>query len=424
MRNKISFFFGLFWMSGFIALQGIPHAGAIKTMFSLLGIGHLVFLLRNSNLKPVWPKLNAEVLLFIALSCWLLFQSSLLATTPMDALAALVKEWGKLVLMVLLGVWMVVRLDDGKSLNWLPWGLFGGCFVHVIATIAYQIWSYVIYGHLMLMNSFLGNYGYVSPFVSIALAVLLAELSLRLRGQQWLKLSGIWLFVLFFLSLLSLAILNTKAAIVAFVMLCLLFALVAVVLTKSLRSFAMGVILGGTVIALTLLWGNRWEGGYTSIAMASSVNVIYQAQHLWDTGTIIGDPSFYVRAIWMKVGLYGILEHPLGLGYGADAFGRYVAELGGERGAISSHSGWVDFTLANGIPGFLLLFLLWVAMIYRGWVRFCSGSPVGLVLIFFVANFVMRSLMDGHLYGSHLIYFSFVASILWMLSRKRELSVY
>jgi O-antigen ligase len=416
MISRLSSGFGVFWLSGFLALQGIPHAGAIKTLFSLLGILHLLFLYKNIILKPAWPKLNLETGLFIILTCWLILQSTVLATAPVDALSAWADEWLKLILLVLLGVWIVIRLDSGKKLAWLPLGLFGGCFIHVISTLAYQVWSFVSVGHIAPMNSFLGNYGYVSPFVSTVLAFLLAELLLRLKGQRWLPLANIWIFILFLMALLALAILDAKAAIVAFTMLFLLSAFIAAIETKSLRLLVTGMVICSSIILLTTMWSNRWEGAYASIAMANNVDVIYQAQHLWDTGTVTGDPSFYVRAIWMKMGLHGIIDHPFGLGYGSDAFGRYVVALGGEKGAISSHSGWIDFTLANGVPGFLLLFLLWGALMYRGWMKYRLGNPAGLVLLFFTMHFVVRSLMDGHLYGSHLIQFAFMASILWALT--------
>jgi hypothetical protein len=411
--TEFSYWLGLLWLPGFIALQGIPHTGSLRTFFSLVGIIHVVMLAKRSPAPAAWPRLGIEAWVLAILSGWLLFQSAFVSNTPLVSLTELGSEWLKLVLMVILGGWLVARMGRvNGQLDWLPMGLFLGYFIHVIATLAYQLWSYLTLGHLMPGFSFFGNYGYASPPVSVAFAFLLAELVLRLRGQKWLPLSNAWLLVVFVATLLAVAVLASKAGMIAAFL--LLVTATGVVIASFRSAHRVALLLAGiTILLITVGMGasNRWHGASDAIhtVMSSPIDL----EPFSNSAVRQLDESFYVRAAYAKIGLQGMAEHPLGLGYGSDAFGRYALELGGTKGLVSSHSGWVDFVLANGIPGLLLLLLLFGVVVRRGWFAYRVNSPVGLALMFVVLNFAMRSLLDGHLFGSRFVGFAFVAAVLW-----------
>ncbi|MDD5394640.1 MAG: O-antigen ligase family protein [Thiothrix sp.] len=414
------YWMGSVWLSGWIASRGIPDVGMWRTVFLVVGILHLIMLARRSMSPITWPRFNVEVAVLVVLTLWLLLQSAFISSTPSASLAELGDEWGKWLLTVVIAIWMVLKVfsSEGRA-NWLIVGLFFGCFIHVISTVAYQIWSYFYSGNLMLGNSFLGNYGYASPFVTGALSFLMAEVVLRFNDKQWLPFSNQWLVFIFFSTLVALGVLNAKAAVVGSVVLFLASAIFVVISLKSMRQ---GVLLfAGAVFVLivSVTWNNRWHGTSDSIVAVINSPIDFQ------TFTGASDPSAmvnqmeassYLRAMWVKISLNGIAKHPFGLGYGSDAFGRFVVELGGPKGVVSSHSGWLDFALANGIIGLGLLLLLFLLIMRRGWLSYQIGDATGLVLLFFVLNFCVRSLLDGHMYGSRFIGFAFVTAILWGLA--------
>ena len=80
------------------------------------------------------------------------------------------------------------------------------------------------------------------------------------------------------------------------------------------------------------------------------------------------DISTYQRTAWFMVGSRLLTENPQGFGLIHHSFGwlagakypDFFKPIGGTRGA--THSAWMDFALAVGIPGLLLVLIpLWVS---------------------------------------------------------------
>lgn len=411
---------GIIWLIGLVSLQSIPHTGAIRTFFLLAGIAHLSILARYTP-RPNWPIAGVEKYWLGLLSSWLIIQSALFAAVPAESLIALSGEWLKLLLMVALGILVATYADHKKECaSWPVLGIFFGYFLHVVSTLSFQAWSYMRSGGPTLGDSFLGNYGYTSPFVTGALAFLLAEGVIRLRQQQhWLPFSNATLLLLLVASLVAQAVLIAKASIVVAIILFLVAALATGIPPNSRRWLILFLVGGILVFSSSLMISNRWQGAIEAVTTAFSGPVDFQTlEGTQDPTAPVNklEPSFYLRASWAKIGLEGVAQHPLGLGYGSDAFGRYVAERKGTIGAVSSHSGWIDFALANGILGLFLLLALFWAVGHRGWISYRAGNPVGLACLLVTLGFVVRSALDGHLYGSRFTGFAFVAATLWAMA--------
>ena len=111
--------------------------------------------------------------------------------------------------------------------------------------------------------------------------------------------------------------------------------------------------------------------------------------------------------------MQAIGEHPLGLGFGRDGFGRAIAEKYNYPGMVSSHSGWLDFALGAGLPGLALLLITAGLAIRGGWMSFRQhGDGGGLMLGFLVGGYLLRCLLDGHLSGWRLGLFAFIVGVL------------
>ena len=127
------------------------------------------------------------------------------------------------------------------------------------------------------------------------------------------------------------------------------------------------------------------------------------------------DASNYERVAWAKEGGVLILEHPLGTGYNRNAFGDGIDrkyEMNGVYRGGHSHSGLVDFGIANGIPGLLLWLSFLGALFYTGWVAFMRGQIApALTLMFIVSGFLSRSIVDSNLRDHMLQQFMFLAML-------------
>jgi hypothetical protein len=209
-----------------------------------------------------------------------------------------------------------------------------------------------------------------------------------------------------------------------------LFAAVTVIHGRRYRKQILGITLAAAVGMATLgtLVQGRWDGALESIRYGQAIeeHTSWMRTDEYVPGEALRVPehineSFYLRAAWGTAGLRGLAEHPLGRGYGSNAFGRYLAEKYGVQGAVSSHSGWLDFALANGIPGLVLLLALSAALCIRGWQSFVNNTGIGgLALAFVTIAYISRCLIDGQISTSKLMAFALVSAVLWGLSRDAD----
>jgi hypothetical protein len=412
------------WIGGFVMLHSLPHTGALRSLLLLFGCANALLLWRRY--APPWRAVagGAEGWLLAALTAWLLLQSALLAPAPGPALSALAADWGKALLGAAMGAAVALAARRaGTPPTLLPTAVFCGFFVHVLLTIGYQAWLLARTGQTLPGESPLGNYGYVSPLVNGAFAMLLADAAQRLCGlRRLLPLAHGGLVAALLATLVANALLAAKAGLVLTLALTAA-ALLAVAAQRP--SWRRRILLGllalliVTVAAINFAPQSRWAGAMQAIADGLDTH----GNHAWldatlqtYAGTAIGsDPSFYLRTAWAKVAVAGIAAHPLGLGFGADAFGREVLASYGVGGFISSHSGWLDFALANGLPGLALLLALAGALMRRGWKDFARGGG-GLALLLVTLNYIGRSAIDGNLTGSRLAGYAIVAGVLWGLA--------
>ena len=115
-----------------------------------------------------------------------------------------------------------------------------------------------------------------------------------------------------------------------------------------------------------------------------------------------------------------IVEHPWGVGFGHKAFGWAVNEAYGiDSGHESSHSGILDFTLANGIPGIVLWLAFSAVLMNFGFQSFRrTGSPAGLMLALTVFGYFIRCILDGHLSGWRFEMYALAVGVLVVASCK------
>ena len=85
------------------------------------------------------------------------------------------------------------------------------------------------------------------------------------------------------------------------------------------------------------------------------------------------DASAYMRIAWFKEALVFIGEHPLGIGYGRNAFGHGIKIKYGKR-VGHSHSGILDLTIGTGIPGALLWLGFLLSLVYLAFRRFNTSG--------------------------------------------------
>jgi hypothetical protein len=413
-------------LTGYIMFHSIPGTGAVRSLFLLLMLAGLSSYSWLARPALRWPPLDMAGKILLLLTAWIAFQSGFLAVDGLGPLKTFTVEWSKNLLMGAIGIWLArAALFAGKG-QWVFVATFCGFFAHVLGTLGYQAWYLLTYGKLDFFESLLGNYGYVSPIIDGAVAIAFADATGRVCfNRSLLPLSDRKLGVVFFLAILALVALTPKASWLNALLMLGLFATITAMHGRRYRKQILAITFVAAVglTALGALVQGRWNGALDSIRYGQAIE-----EHTIWKGT--GEPlpghiieSFYLRTAWGIVGLRGLAEHPLGRGYGSNAFGRYLSEKYGIQGGVSSHSGWLDFALANGIPGLLLLLAFSGALCVRSWRSFVANTGIGgLALAFLTISYISRCMIDGQISTSKLMAFALVSGVLWGLTWTADLS--
>jgi len=104
-----------------------------------------------------------------------------------------------------------------------------------------------------------------------------------------------------------------------------------------------------------------WNNFFEDISIGFQIDEIPNWQNIQKFGypkTSSGEqvyPNNYERAAWAAAGVRTIQENPLGYGLLEHSLGKMIQKSYPEAVIRSSHSAWVDFGLAFGIPGLALI---------------------------------------------------------------------
>lgn len=436
-----------------VILWQIPGTIAVRNLcLGLLLVG-LTFACRGlpisiRDIKPAsW--------ILITLSAWIVVVIFLWSPVPQTALSELRGQW-----LLPLGCWLCGTLTAQASFNqassrsqsiidvvfwalllqvmlhnllgawyWIETGLppFRQAPVFYLPEIATSLWE-----GMGVAPGFLGSLPDKFSYVNNTLAALLiAEIVQRLLARKrFLNVANIWLVLGAASILLCSFLLRMRNGNVGLMMLILMTGMLLYVrLSKAwstprriLVPLAFALMLSGFGYSLYKS-DPRWERLTEAVPIAldtvkNRAWLDVNTSHPKDAKGEVVEVSAYERFAWGKEGLLTIAEFPLGLGYNRNAFGVGIRErFRSEPRSQHSHSGVIDFTLANGIPGSLLwLGFLWVVA-RTGWAAAERGSiALGFMTLFVVTGFLARSVVDSNMRDHILQQFMFFAGLLYMLS--------
>lgn len=192
-------------------------------------------------------------------------------------------------------------------------------------------------------------------------------------------------------------------------------------LKKSILAIGVGIVL------LVAFGGSAWV---MSARQSSSLSALIETVPLaWDTQRYKawqdehrhplpklsnGEPvetSAYQRIAWFKEGLMLVREHPLGIGYGRNAYGHGIqAKYGVPVG--HSHSGLLDLAIGIGIPGVLFALALFASLMSLAYRRLQTAPNYAAVLLLLVVlDYSARLLLDSIQRDHMLQQFMFLAGL-------------
>ncbi len=356
-----------------LSVWPIPHTIGIRNI--LLGLGFLValFVLWDKRHQLTWKKsLPTIIILFFFL--WLIFHYFFLSMDPSAQIKELQSTWLRSFLAGLIAFSLAMLLS--RKPIWRIC-LYLGVLVPVIVYF-YSYAQRVILSNQILHLGFTGliNHKIVLGYVGVLFtAIAFGIFSFWSAGNKKLTtfklLGGILLLLGIAASLASFILVNTRNGIGAFVILISLWILVYLFQSIKSKKYLLPLIfllllipLGGFAVQKHLMLNNQWN------TLLADIKVAYQIDKFdhWKNSekgfpiNALGKEvshSTYYRMAWAVVGLKSLNENFYGTGVLSDSLRRVTKHYsyGASSVLFFTHSGWIDLTLAVGVPGFLLLLL-------------------------------------------------------------------
>ena len=404
------------WLAAIVFVFPIPHTIALRNLLLLIGLLTLLATLQRTVRPLPPPSLKPAAWGLVATTAWLVLHSITVAPAPTLALANLRGDWIVPLLTAALAVWAAARLPQGRAAQAVTLALAA----HMVWLLGWQLHLWLVAGAWPFKATPFAAYDYQGTLNSFFLSLLVADrLAWVLEKYSPLALGQRFGWALLLLSLASDLALQSRNSTTITVL--LLLAAGLALLRAASRPWRVIAIATGMIVMVgsgSLSFDSRWQGLRESTAVGWSSPSLY-----WLTNDAATRPvtpsgagleeSAYLRTAWAHQAMQAIGEHPLGLGFGRDGFGRAIAEKYNYPGMVSSHSGWLDFALGAGLPGLALLLITAGLAIRGGWMSFRQhGDGGGLMLGFLVGGYLLRCLLDGHLSGWRLGLFAFIVGVL------------
>lgn len=414
------------WLAALAFLYAVPHTIALRNLLLVAGAAVLVAAQWRDR-RPLaaglaWAKPAGWMV--AALTGWIVLQSVFISPFPARALDLMPGGWLVPLATGAIGLLAAVRMSGRQAVTAATLALAA----HIAILIGYQAGAVLKTGSLPAVLTPYAERDFHSLVNVFLIAMLLADrLSRRLNGTAALALPSPVAWGLLAMAMVADPLLRTRNG--TLVSALLVIATLGLLLTRTRLRHAMVLFAAvaatlAVLVTATLVADARWKGFGAAVGVALHSDSLYWLDPTLPLpATPAGQPvdeSAYMRTAWARQALEAIARHPLGLGFGHQAFGWAVELKYGVKGMESSHSGWLDFALANGLPGLALWLALSVWLILAGWRRFVrEGDGAALLLAAVVFCYLARCLVDGHLSGWRLALFALLVGAALGTTAKR-----
>lgn len=403
------------WLAAVVFVFPLPGTIALRNLLLLVGLIALLATRRGTP-RPRPPRaLRPAAWGLVALTAWLVLHSVAVAPAPTLALGNLRGDWIVPLLTAALAAYASARISAESAVRAVVLALLA----HLVWVFGWQARFWVGAGmpaHWPVVLVPFGQNDFQSSLNGMLFAIVVAErVSRGLVPTISFGNPGAAGWFAVGVSLLGDVVLRVRnGTLITLLQLTAAVLLIGRVHRRFLALIAVAAAVGAASIALD----PRWAGLTESLVVGWNSPTLYwqgfneELRPRSTSGAPI-EQSAYARAAWAHEAIKTIAENPLGLGFGRDGFGRAVEMKYGYKGMVSSHSGWLDFALAAGIPGLALLLLTAALAIRGGWQQFRDHhDPAGLMLAFTVGGYLLRCLLDGHFSGWRLGLFAFICGVL------------
>ena len=420
----------------------LPDTIALRNILLVIG-GFTGILLIKKN-WPIFEQFSIQAVplyLVLSLFLWVVVHYTFFSLNPGLEFSELKSLWLRAFAGLLMAIGLGISIHKNEHLR--KYFFFSLFFVPITNLLAYCYASY-LNGGLVRPNDFVRFlfikiettfFGAIAS--GFAIANLIYFLIVKKQKNNFLNLVPYLLGLV--LVLLSALLVGTKNGIAISIALCLFFGLLLLGdIFLNFRKINLASMFACllVVVAVGLVWkGHKASAyeGWDTIFSDAKVAIQIDKYHQWQKGEndferptnelgtlVVGNT--YFRLAWATVGTRLIATYPLGYGSINHSFVGMLDHAGLDhvhQGQV--HSGWVDFGLAYGIPGLVLIFSSMVLIIAFGLAR---QTPMNLCAVMIVVALFPMGIIAEIAYKQYFeatIFFITLASSLVLFEKKPKM---
>lgn len=431
--------FILFLLGALFFVWPIPGTIALRYLFMASSLAMLAYVASMHHADfMIPPALRMPLVWLGALTVWIIAGAVLISPEPSWSLKEIRGQW-----MIALAALLIGFL---AASSWVSrWGtpvsrviavVFVGLLIHVLYVDYVGLAQFVMVGTLPSRVAGLTEGMDKSNYLTnMLMAFLLAEIFFRASfGKRTLPFNNYLLAAIVAATLFSSYLEAVRNGMIGLIIMSLSLTGLYWYENRGKHSFFRLGLTFFAIIATAGIFSSfyaqsdpRWKSFIETVPIALDTEHhkawLNRVQYPYPTladGTMV-HASNYERVAWIKEGLLLIADHPLGIGYGRNAFGHALHVKYGVAGVGHSHSGLIDLGVGTGIPGMLLWLGFIGSLMSAAWKRYSEHkSYSALVLLFIVAGFFSRMLVDSISRDHMLQQFLFLVGLLVLAMLKEN----
>jgi hypothetical protein len=423
---------------GLLIIWVLPSTIALRNILLVIGAISAVGIMIKTQFfsQRTWGELF-PILIFSLLFIWVLIHFFYFSLNPELSLKELKSVWVRALLasITAIGVSIALRRNHGMRPYFFI-ALFVISWINLAAYIwvSYEANKFVLPADFVVLFVFkkieAAFFGVIA--ISIACANIVYLIAKKL-DRKTITIISVW-FLGITSAILSSIAANTKNGVAVALGLCVLLGITLFYRTIFAKGFSRLKMLLPAFFAIILLMGG-WKfhtqfasQGWSTLIEDVQISAQIDQHNYWrvraeEWGKVVEEfpknssglrvaGNTYERMAYATRGALLVLQYPMGYGSINRSFvGMLDHAKVQHKLETQTHSGWIDFGLAFGIPGLLILLSVFIAIITRG---FIISGQFGLMAVWLMIGFapfgVIAEINYKHNFEILLFFISFAAA--------------
>jgi hypothetical protein len=422
-----------------LVIWALPGTIALRNV--LLGAGTIsavAIILKAQFFKQrTWAEL-LPLLLFSLLFIWALIHFFLFSLNPELSLKEIKSVWVRALLASITAIGVSIALRRNHAMR--PYffiSLFAISWINLGAYlwVSYEAKKFILPYDFVVLFVFKKIEAAFFGVIAIAIACAnIVYLMAKKLDRKTIAIISIW-FLGITSAILSSIVANTKNGVAVALGLCVLLGIILLYRAIFAKGFSkLKMLLPAFCIAILLVGGWKFHTqfavqGWSTLIEDVQISAQIDQHNYWrvraeEWGKVASEEfpknssglrvagNTYERMAYATKGALLILQYPMGYGSINRSFvGMLDHAKVQHKLETQTHSGWIDFGLAFGIPGLLILLCVFIAIISRG---FINSSQFGLMAVWLMIGFapfgVIAEINYKHNFEILLFFISFAAA--------------